>query len=100
MLAGTRPVDERDPYLSVQINHLGDMCSVKLHHDSRNDADCSSWVISDGDYKGGQLWVEHPEGTECPPPELWRTPDDGNLRGYLYDTLHTWVKLPARHCLH
>eukprot|EP00971_Amphidinium_carterae_P138981 2754505-Amphidinium_carterae.2 len=48
-----RPVGERDPYLSVQLNHLGDMCSInKLHHDARNDADCSSWVISDGDYTG------------------------------------------------
>eukprot|EP00971_Amphidinium_carterae_P243800 4841875-Amphidinium_carterae.2 len=56
--------------------------------------------VSDGDYTGRQLWVEHPEGTESPPPELWRTTKDENLRGYLYDTLHTWVKLPARHCLH
>eukprot|EP00971_Amphidinium_carterae_P350870 6491783-Amphidinium_carterae.1 len=46
MLAGTRPVDERDPYLSVQLNNLSDMCSIKLHYDARNDADCSSWVGS------------------------------------------------------
>eukprot|EP00971_Amphidinium_carterae_P299161 5943330-Amphidinium_carterae.1 len=70
------------------------MCTCWLEHD-----DCSSWVISDGDYTGGQLWVEHPDGTVGPPPELWRTPDDGNLRGHLYDTMHIWVKLPARHCL-
>eukprot|EP00971_Amphidinium_carterae_P140193 2778079-Amphidinium_carterae.1 len=57
-------------------------------------------VQPDGDYTGGQLWVEHPNGTERPPPELWTTPDDENLGGYLYETMHTWVKLPARHCLH
>eukprot|EP00971_Amphidinium_carterae_P191272 3795616-Amphidinium_carterae.1 len=33
MLAGTRPVDERDPYPSVQLNYLSDMCSIKLHYD-------------------------------------------------------------------
>eukprot|EP00971_Amphidinium_carterae_P298805 5936355-Amphidinium_carterae.1 len=76
------------------------MCSIKLHYDLRNDADCSSWVISDGNYTEGQLWVEHPNGTECPPSELWRTPDDKNLRGYLYETKHIWVKLPAGHFLY
>eukprot|EP00971_Amphidinium_carterae_P306549 6091763-Amphidinium_carterae.1 len=34
------------------------------------------------------------------PPELWRTPNAEHLKGHLYDTLHTWVKLPARDCLH
>eukprot|EP00971_Amphidinium_carterae_P350134 6491400-Amphidinium_carterae.1 len=55
-----------------------------------NDADCSSWVISDGDYTGGQLWVEHPEGIESPPPELWRTPNDENLRGRF--PVEQWLK--------
>eukprot|EP00971_Amphidinium_carterae_P057718 1141630-Amphidinium_carterae.1 len=28
---------------------------------------CSSWVISDGNYTEGQIWVEHSNGTERPP---------------------------------
>eukprot|EP00971_Amphidinium_carterae_P084565 1673727-Amphidinium_carterae.1 len=54
-LASTRPYgngsqprsDSREPYLSVQLNYLERLSSIKLHIDSRNDSECSSWVISD-----------------------------------------------------
>eukprot|EP00971_Amphidinium_carterae_P125105 2478753-Amphidinium_carterae.1 len=46
------------------------------------------------------LWVEHPEGKYHPPREIWRTPEDAKRKGYMYDTNHNWVKLPAGHLLH
>eukprot|EP00971_Amphidinium_carterae_P021867 431641-Amphidinium_carterae.1 len=80
--------------------YLEGLSSIKLHIDSRNDSECSSWVISDGVYTGGLLWVMDVEGQHPPPIELWRTPADKDLRGTFYDTYHRWVKLPARHLLH
>eukprot|EP00971_Amphidinium_carterae_P101242 2003443-Amphidinium_carterae.1 len=41
-----------------------------------------------------------PEGKYHPPKELWRTPPDAALRGYMHNTHQTWVKLPANHGLH
>eukprot|EP00971_Amphidinium_carterae_P177238 3514848-Amphidinium_carterae.1 len=67
---------------------------------TRNDADCASWVIFGGEYTGGLLWVEHPDGKFNPPREIWRTPSDASRLGYMYDTNQTWVKLPAGHLLH
>eukprot|EP00971_Amphidinium_carterae_P331692 6465423-Amphidinium_carterae.1 len=99
-LASTRPSKERAPYLSVQVNYMEELAYMPLHYDARNDTDCSSWVISGGNYTGGLLWVEHPEGKYHPPRELWRTPTDATRRGFMYDTNQTWVKLPARHVLH
>eukprot|EP00971_Amphidinium_carterae_P309691 6154468-Amphidinium_carterae.1 len=79
---------------------MEDQSYVRLHYDTRNDADCASWVISGGEYTGGLLWVEHPEGKFHPPREIWRTPSDASRLGYMYDTSQTWVKLPARQLLH
>eukprot|EP00971_Amphidinium_carterae_P150835 2990789-Amphidinium_carterae.1 len=99
-MAATRPSKEREPYLSVQVNYMEELAYIPLHYDAKNDTDCSSWVISGGNYTGGKLWVEHPEGKYHPPRELWRTPADASRLGYMYDTYQTWVKLPARHVLH
>eukprot|EP00971_Amphidinium_carterae_P048429 954701-Amphidinium_carterae.1 len=60
-MAATRPSRGQEPYLSVQVSCMEDLSYVRLHYDTRNDADCSSWVISGGEYTGGLLWVEHPE---------------------------------------
>eukprot|EP00971_Amphidinium_carterae_P350566 6491623-Amphidinium_carterae.1 len=99
-LAATRPSREKSPYLSVQVSYMNNTSCLKLHYDARNDAECASWVISGGGYTGGLLWVEHPEGKYHPPREIWRTLDDAQLLGNMYDTNQTWVKLPARQLLH
>eukprot|EP00971_Amphidinium_carterae_P060251 1192304-Amphidinium_carterae.1 len=69
---------------------MEELAYMPLHYDARNDADCSSWVISEGNYTGGMLWVEHPEGKYHPPRELWRTHSDATRRGFMYDTYQTW----------
>eukprot|EP00971_Amphidinium_carterae_P260511 5168525-Amphidinium_carterae.2 len=99
-LAATKPSKERSQYLSVQVSYTNNTSCLNLHYDARNDAECALWVISGGSYSGGLLWFEHPEGKYHPPREIGRTPDDAQLKGYMYDTYQTWVKLPARQLLH
>eukprot|EP00971_Amphidinium_carterae_P183425 3640570-Amphidinium_carterae.1 len=89
-MAATRPSSKQQPYLSVQVSCVDDQLYVRLHYDARNDANCLSWVISEEEYTGELLWVEHPKGKFHPPRKIWQTPSDASRLGYMYDTNQTW----------
>eukprot|EP00971_Amphidinium_carterae_P153506 3043337-Amphidinium_carterae.1 len=72
---------------------MEDQSYVRLHYDTRNDADCASWVISGGEYTGGLLWVEHPEGKFHPLREIWRTLSDASRLGYMRKVVNVNVSV-------
>eukprot|EP00971_Amphidinium_carterae_P053102 1045907-Amphidinium_carterae.1 len=64
---------------------------VMHHYDSRNDADCASFI---------SRRIHRRTAESIQKASSIHLPLDASRRGYMYDTNQTWVKLPARHLLH
>eukprot|EP00971_Amphidinium_carterae_P014661 289462-Amphidinium_carterae.1 len=63
ILALTRPgCGATQPYLSVELTRCD---HLKLHTDLNNSG--TSWITTVGEYEGGELWIQHPDG-DVPPP--------------------------------
>ena len=77
-------------YCSVQLTQVEDQTMLKPHADAQNDGD--SHLIAVGNFKGGRLWVQHPQGQSKPP---GAKAGDNSKLGAFFDVQRRWICFDA-----
>ncbi len=81
----------KQPYVSISVNHMN---KLNIHRDRFN-TNKRSVIIAEGNYEGGELWVD-PKGTEPPPDDAIQEPWQSELRGKKLDVKHRFVAFDPR----
>ncbi len=97
-LARARPEEMKGPYVAININHVS---KLSIHRDRFN-TNKRSVIIAVGNYEGGDLWVEDPNGKWPPPTDAVQEPWQHELKRIRIDVKNRFAAFDprCRHCIY